>query len=571
MSLTSVSYTAETKLDGLAVSLRYEGGVLLRAATRGDGSKGEDVTQNILTISALPHRLSGDNIPSVLEVRGEVFMTREQFKALNQQQLKGGHKIFSNPRNAAAGSIRQLDYRVTAKRPLSVFVYGVGEIVGAVAPLSQTAVLDQLYLWGLPVSPERSKTMNIQGCLDFFKSLERRRQSLGYDIDGVVYKVDNNEHQKILGEVSRAPRWALAHKFPAEEAATVVEDIDVQIGRTGAITPVARLRPVKVGGVTVTNATLHNQDEIDRKDIRVGDAVIVRRAGDVIPEVVRVILEHRPHSAVPYVFPTHCPVCGSPTKRQEGESVIRCTGGRFCPARICQSIKHFASRRALDIEGLGDKLIEQLVLKKYVHNPSDLFGLTKDKLLSLERMGEKSASNILSSIDKSRQTTLARFLYALGVPDVGETTAATLANQFGTLDSLRASNTESLKKLDDIGPVVAAAIYTFFDDEENASELDRLANFVRYQLPHDGIARGERNLEGQIFVLTGTLEALTRQEAKARLEALGGKVTNSISRNTTYVVVGANAGGKLQKAESLGIEILDEQSLNQLLVGDFSD
>jgi DNA ligase (NAD+) len=564
LDVERVAYSAETKLDGLAASIRYVDGVLVSGATRGDGVRGEDVTQNVRTIKAVPLSLRGEDFPRVLEVRGEVFMTEEGFRRLNEAQLGRGEKPFANPRNAAAGGLRQLDPRVTAERPLTMYCYGVGEVRGGELPGTHAEVLASLKRWGLRISPEAAVVEGVEGCRRYYDDMLARRGSLGYAIDGVVFKVNDIALQEILGTVSRAPRWAVAYKFPAEEELTKVRAIDVQVGRTGTLTPVARLEAVHVGGVTVTNATLHNQDEIDRKDVRVGDTVVVRRAGDVIPEVARVIKERRPRRTRRFHLPDRCPVCGSEVVRIEGEAAARCSGGLYCAAQRKQAVRHFASRRAMDIEGLGDKLVEQLVDAGMVHSILDVYSLSEEKLEALDRMGKKSAANLVAAIAKSRDTTFARFLFALGIRDVGEATAATLAAHFGDLQSLRAADEERLQEVPDVGPVVATQIRSFFAEKHNQKILDGLVKLVRWpapKVPGDGDAR----LAGKRFVITGTLESMPRSEAKQRLEALGAKVSGSVSRNTDYVVAGANPGSKRAKAEALGVDILDESDFLELI------
>ena len=561
----AIEYTAEPKVDGLAVSLLYEDGVLTRAATRGDGVTGEDVTHNVRTIPSVPLRLIGKGYPGVLEVRGEVFMPKARFEELNENQREKGEKVFVNPRNAAAGSLRQLDPRVTAARPLEMFCYALGRVQDEGFPDTQYDILMRLRRLGMRVCAETRKVDGLPGCLKYYHTLLEKRQSLPYEIDGVVYKVNKISQQDALGFISRAPRWAVAHKFPAQEELTVVEAIDVQVGRTGAVTPVARLKPVYVGGVTVTNATLHNRDEIERLDIRVGDSVVVRRAGDVIPEVVSVVKDRRPHRAKKYRFPTRCPVCGSEIV-YEGDGVIaRCSGGLFCSAQRKQSIQHFVSRRAMDIDGLGEKLVEQLVDRGLVNDVSDIYTLSKAQLADLERMAEKSAQNLLDAIDKSRRTTLPRFLFALGIPQVGESTALALANHFGELGTIRAASKEDLEQVPDIGPVVAENIYTFFRQTHNKDVLKKL---LRHELHWPAIKPrkvGPAPLAGKTFVLTGTLSAMTRDEAKARLQGLGAKVSGSVSKKTDFVVAGEDPGSKAAKAEALGVETLDEAGFMKML------
>jgi DNA ligase (NAD+) len=569
LGLDSVTYVIEPKLDGLAVSLRYEDGVLVRGATRGDGTRGEDVTANVRTIRAIPLRLAGDAVPRILEVRGEVYMTHRGFERLNARQRAAGAKTFANPRNAAAGGLRQLDPRVTAARPLTLCCYGVGAVEGDTLPGSHHEVLRRLARFGLPVSAEATRLDGVERCLERYRDLLLRRESLGYDMDGVVIKVDELDARERLGAVSRAPRWAVAYKFPAQEALTRLESIEIQVGRTGALTPVARLAPVRVGGVTVTNATLHNQDEIERKDVRIGDTVLVRRAGDVIPEVIRALADRRPPEARRFVWPQVCPECGSQAVRAEGQAAVRCTGGLVCPAQRRHAIRHFASRRALDIEGLGDKLIEQLVERDLVENVADLYVLDAATLAALERMGEKSAANLIAAIERSRETTLARFLHGIGIPDVGETTALTLARHFGSLERLAAADEATLQSVPDVGPIVAHEIRTFLDQPHNREVIDRLCQVLHWPASEPVSERRDQEgpLAGKTFVLTGTLSSMERNEAKARLQALGAKVTGSVSNRTDYVVAGESPGSKLNTAESLGIEVLDEAGLLRLLGG----
>ncbi|MCG6965294.1 MAG: NAD-dependent DNA ligase LigA [Chromatiaceae bacterium] len=562
-----VSYAAEPKLDGLAISLRYEQGLLVQAATRGDGSRGENVTQNARTIGSVPLRLVGSAWPPVLEVRGEVFMPKKGFERLNERQRARGDKTFANPRNAAAGSLRQLDPRITAERPLAMFCYGLGEVQGHPMSGSHSGNMALLKGWGLPVSPELKRVTGLAACAAYFEEIGARRATLAYDIDGVVFKVDSTADQQALGFVSRAPRWAIAQKFPAQEALTLVEAIEFQVGRTGAVTPVARLKPVFVGGVTVSNATLHNMDEVQRKDVRVGDTVYVRRAGDVIPEVVRVLAERRPKGARPAKMPAHCPVCGSDIERIEGEAVARCSGGLYCAAQRREAVKHFASRRAMDIEGLGDKLIEQLIDQDLIKDPADLFDLSVETLAGLERMGEKSARNLVGALDQARQTTLARFLYALGIREVGEATAQALARQFGSLDAIRAAGEDALQQTPDVGPVVARHVHVFFRQRHNQDVVAKLrAAGVQWPEGEPAPAPEALPFAGKTFVLTGTLSQ-PRDVVKERLQALGAKVAGSVSKKTDYLVAGEEAGSKLGKAQELGVEVLDEQSLEQLIGG----
>ena len=564
-----VEYACELKFDGLAVNLRYELGVLVQAATRGDGETGEDVTQNVRTIRCIPLRLNADSPPPVLEVRGEVYMSRPDFERYNAQQRDSGGTPLVNPRNGAAGSIRQLDPAIAARRPLSFYAYGIGEAAGWKMPATHSQVLDALHELGMPVSGERAVAQGPQGLVQFHDDIGRRRDSLPFDIDGVVYKVNSLELQSKLGFVSREPRWAVAHKFPPEEELTVVEAIEVQVGRTGALTPVARLKPVFVGGVTVSNATLHNQDEIDRLDVREGDSVIVRRAGDVIPEVVGVVKDRRPQPEparfqILQRFPV-CPVCGSHVMRQPGEAAIRCTGGLYCPAQRKQALLHFASRRAIDIEGLGEKLVDQLVDQGLVRTPADLYKLGVAKLANLERMAQKSAANLLAAIEKSRHTTLARFIFALGIRNVGETTAKDLARYFGGLDGLMQADEEALMQVPDVGPVVAQGIVQFFAEPHNREVVEQLRAGGLSWPEHAPQGKQPGALAGKTFVLTGTLPGMTRDEAKDRIEAAGGKVAGSVSKKTDYVVAGAEAGSKLLKAQQLGVAILDEEALLGLL------
>ncbi|MEK7232149.1 MAG: NAD-dependent DNA ligase LigA [Pseudomonadota bacterium] len=559
-----VEYAAEPKFDGLAVSLAYERGVLTTGATRGDGYTGEDVTANLRTIRAIPLRLRGPHPPAWLEVRGEVLMLKADFERLNRAQCAQGEKAFVNPRNAAAGSLRQLDPRITAARPLAFFAYGTGRTdFGKLRRHSQ--ILDWLVELGFPVTAERAVVTGIAGLLDYYRAIGERRGQLPFDIDGVVYKVNDLAAQNMLGFVSRAPRFAVAHKFPAEEAATVVEGIDVQVGRTGALTPVARLRPVFVGGVTVTNATLHNEDEVQRKDIRVGDTVMVRRAGDVIPEVVRVIESRRPPHTRRFVLPAHCPECGSAVHRLTDEAIARCTAGLFCPAQRKQALLHFAGRRAMDIEGLGEKLVEQLVDKGIVRTPADLYELDMAGLAALERMAEKSAGNLLAAIGKSKQTTLARFIFALGIRNVGESTARDLARRFGNIDRLAAAGAETLQQVPDVGPVVAQSIASFFAEPHNRGVIGQLlAAGVSFAETAPQRLDTASPVYGKTFVLTGTLPHLKRDEAQQRIRDRGGKVSASVSKQTDYVIAGAEPGSKYDKAVELGITILDEADFLKL-------
>lgn len=563
--VASVEYAAEPKLDGLAVSFRYEAGRLVQAATRGDGTRGEDVTHNVRTIKAVPVSLRGSP-PELLEVRGEVFMTIAGFKAMNERALAAGEKVFVNPRNAAAGSLRQLDPRLTGSRPLDVFFYSVGETRGWKLPAKHSESLEHLREWGLKISPLVRVVEGAEGCLAYYRDVGEQRAKLKYEIDGVVYKVNRLALQRELGFVARAPRWAIAHKFPAHEENTIIRGVEFQVGRTGALTPVARLEPVFVGGVTVSNATLHNMDEVRRKDVRIGDTVVIRRAGDVIPEIVKVIVERRPASARMVELPAKCPVCGSDVEQVEGEAVARCSGGLFCAAQRKEALRHFASRRALDIEGLGSKIIDQLVDSGQVHTPADLYRLTLDQLANLERMAEKSAANLLAALEGSKTTTLARFLYALGIRDVGEATAAALAAHFGTIEALQDATEETIQEVPDVGPVVAAHVWHFFQQAQNRAVIDELRKRgVNWPAQARRATATEGVLSGKTFVLTGTLDSMSRDQASDRITALGGKVSGSVSKKTTYVVAGAEAGSKLQKAQELGVEVLDEQGLLKLL------
>ncbi len=640
LGLEQVEYVGEPKLDGLAISLLYEDGRLERAATRGDGYRGEDVTSNVRTIGAVPLRLKGSGWPTLLEVRGEVYFPKKEFEAFNERMREEGGKVFANPRNAAAGSLRQLDPRITAQRPLTMFCYGIGQVEGGQLPDTHSATMARLGEWGLRVQPELAVLDGLQACVDYHRRLGERRDDLDYDIDGVVFKVNGYGQQQELGFVSRAPRWAVAYKYPAQEALTTVQAVEFQVGRTGAVTPVARLEPVSVGGVTVSNATLHNMDEMHRKDVRPGDTVFVRRAGDVIPEVVRILPERRPEGAEPVGLPRQCPVCGSEVIKPEGEAVARCSGGLYCAAQRKEAIKHFASRRAMDIEGLGDKLVEQLVEEELIHDPSDLYRLELAQLAGLERMAEKSAQNLLDALQRSKSTSLARFLFALGIREVGEATAQALAEHFGELDALMntpeadfivtrgiegigpgtAENIviaaareggesaesaleqwlegrkiaglkqeaaqrlaerfptlgdlrqaeeadlrfEKTSRVEGVGPVVAAHIAAFFHQAHNRQVIAKLrAAGIDWEAPAPQ-ATAEQSLAGKTIVLTGTLSR-PRNEVKEQLQALGAKVTGSVSKKTDYLIAGADAGSKLAKAEQLGVEVLDEAGLARLL------
>ncbi|MCU7934475.1 MAG: NAD-dependent DNA ligase LigA [Candidatus Thiodiazotropha sp. (ex Dulcina madagascariensis)] len=558
-----IVYLAEPKLDGLAINLRYVEGRLVLGATRGDGSRGEDVTGNIRTIKAVPLKLQGDDWPDILEVRGEVFMPKDGFEALNQRAREAGEKGFVNPRNAAAGSLRQLDPRLTAQRPLTFYAYGFGEVDPAPIADSQSDSIRRLRRWGVPISPLHEVVEGTQDCLAYFQRILQLRDSLPYDIDGVVFKVDELRLQAQLGSVSRAPRWAIAYKFPAQEEMTQVEAIGFQVGRTGAITPVARLHPVFVGGVTVSNATLHNMDEVMRKDVRPGDTVVVRRAGDVIPEVVSVVPAKRPHGVPPVILPTRCPVCGSEITKPEGEAVARCSGGLYCPAQRKEALRHFASRKAMDIEGLGEKLVEQLVDDGLVDNPADLYRLTLEQLSGLQRMAEKSARNLLDALDKSKLTTLAHFLFALGIREVGEATANSLANQFLTLDAIQQADEELLQQTPDVGPVVAAHIVAFFRQTHNREVIEQLLE-AGIHWPEIERRSVDHPLSGKTLVITGALSR-PRDEIKRELLALGAKVTGSVSKKTDYLLAGEAAGSKLAKAEKLGVAVLDEAALQTML------
>lgn len=560
-------YCCELKLDGLAVSILYENGVLVQAATRGDGTTGEDITANVRTIRAIPLRLRGDNIPQRLEVRGEVFLPQAGFEKINEEARRTGGKVFANPRNAAAGSLRQLDPRITAKRPLTFFCYGVGALTGGELPESHSGRLQQFKAWGLPVSDRVTLCHTPEEVLTYYRKVEEDRPNLGFDIDGVVIKVDSLALQEQLGFVARAPRWAVAFKFPAQEQMTFVRDVEFQVGRTGAITPVARLEPVHVAGVLVSNATLHNADEIERLGLRIGDKVVIRRAGDVIPQVVNVVLSDRPEETRDIVFPTHCPVCNSDVERVEGEAVTRCTGGLICGAQRKEALKHFVSRRALDVEGMGDKIIDQLVEKEYVHTPADLFRLTAGKLTGLDRMGPKSAQNVVNALEKSKATTFARFLYALGIREVGEATAAGLAAYFATIEALEQATIEELQKVPDVGIVVATHVFHFFAEENNRDVIAQLrAEGVNWPAPVVVNAEEiDSPFAGKTVVLTGSLSQLSRDDAKARLMALGAKVAGSVSKKTDLVIAGEAAGSKLAKAQELGIAVIDEAEMLRLL------
>lgn len=563
-----ITFCCELKLDGLAVSLLYEDGLLTRASTRGDGTTGENITSNVRTIRAIPLRLHGDNIPARVEVRGEVFLPQSGFEKINDEARRTGGKVFANPRNAAAGSLRQLDPRITAKRPLTFFCYGVGLLEGGELPASHIERLQRFKSWGLPVSERVRLCTGADEVLAFYHQVEQDRPSLGFDIDGVVIKVDSLALQEELGFVARAPRWAVAFKFPAQEQITTVRDVEFQVGRTGAITPVARLEPVQVAGVLVSNATLHNADEIERLGLRIGDRVVIRRAGDVIPQVVNVVLSERPEETRDIVFPEHCPVCGSDVERVEGEAVTRCTGGLICGAQRKEALWHFVSRRAMDVDGMGVKIIDQLVDKEYVKTPADLFGLSAGMLTGLDRMGPKSAQNLVNALEKSKETTFARFLYALGIREVGEATAAGLAAHFGTLEALMAASIDSLQQVPDVGIVVATHVFNFFEEESNREVIRELTEKVGIHWPAPVVVKAEEidsPFAGKTVVLTGSLSQLSRDDAKARLVALGAKVSGSVSKKTDLVIAGEAAGSKLAKAQELGIDVIDEAEMLRLL------
>ncbi|HJR15058.1 MAG TPA: NAD-dependent DNA ligase LigA [Rhodanobacteraceae bacterium] len=575
-------FSAEPKLDGLAISLRYEEGAFVQGATRGDGAVGEDVTANLRTVKAIPLKLRGSGYPGVLEVRGEVYMPKAAFDAFNERARKRGERTLANPRNGAAGSLRQLDPAVTASRPLAFYAYAVGEVRDGKLPDSHSATLDSLREWGLPVSPQVERAEGLEGLLDYYRRMGAQRDALPYDIDGVVYKLDRYDQQNEMGFVSRAPRWALAHKYPAQEKSTIIEAIEINIGRTGAATPFAVMQPVQVGGVTVTKATLHNMDQVARLDVRAGDTVIVRRAGDVIPEVVRVNLELRPPGTKPWHMPKHCPVCGSAIVREQGEVVARCTGGLVCAAQRKEAIVHFASRRAMDIDGLGERYIEDLIAFGYLHSIADLYALTLDDFVAMKRRGEERngvipetvksgkiatrwAENLIEAIEASKATTLERFLYALGIPEVGEATAKTLARHFGVLDGLMHASEAELTEVSDVGPIMASHIAAFFAEPRNRGAIAALKTAGVHWKESAPQRKAEGPLAGRTVVLTGSLSSLTRDDAKDKLEALGAKVAASVSKKTSFVVAGEAAGSKLDKAGSLGIEIWDEARLLKFL------
>jgi DNA ligase (NAD+) len=555
-----IEYACEPKIDGVAVSLLYENGRLIRGATRGDGTTGEDITQNVRTIDSVPLRLMGTGFPNRLEVRGEVYISRSAFARMNEVAETQGKKMFANPRNATAGSLRQLDSRLTAQRKLSMFCYSVGLVEGGELPGSHLEILSALENWGLRINPLSQVVAGISQCLEVFDKIRDQREALNYEIDGVVFKVDDMALQGELGLLTRTPRWAIAHKFPAEEGVTVLNEVEFQVGRTGAITPVARLEPVKVGGVTISNATLHNMDEIDRLGLVIGDTVIIQRAGDVIPKIVSVVLKKRPKKTETILLPSSCPACGSEVLTSEGEVIARCTGGLICSAQRKESIRHFASRLALDIEGVGDKLVEQLVDEGLIQNPADLFSLTEDQLVELERMAPKSANNVLMSLKKSKETTFPRFIYSLGIHEVGEATARSLAMHFGDITPLRQASEEELQTIADVGPIVAGKIRHFFMQESNAGVVDLLIDAGVHWAEIETTAEVDI-LAGETWVLTGTLTSLNRNDAKAGLQQLGAKVAGSVSKNTSCVVAGDAAGSKLTKAQELGVKVMDENDL----------
>ncbi len=559
-----MTYACEPKLDGVAVSVLYKNGVLERAATRGDGSVGEDITANVRTIKSIPLRLQGDKLPNILEVRGEIYMPKDGFNRLNQKAKQAGEKPFVNPRNAAAGSLRQLDSKITATRPLEMCAYSVGQFEGGDKPNSHFQMLQMLGKFGFKINQHIKQVEGINACEDYYQYLASIRDQLDYDIDGIVYKVNEFNLQERLGFVAKAPRWAIARKFPAQEEMTRLLDVEFQVGRTGAVTPVARLEPVFVGGVTVGNATLHNADEINRLGVCIGDTVIVRRAGDVIPQIVKAVVEKRPQGAQPIVFPERCPVCQSAVKRAEGEAVARCTGGLFCGAQTKEAIKHYASRKAMDIDGLGDKLVDALVDNDLIYSVADLYDLKLESLVNLERMAQKSAENLLKSIEISKQTTLPKFLYSLGIREVGEATAQTLANNFGTLDAVIAASMDQLLEIDDIGPIVARHIVDFFNNPDNLPIVEAIIA-AGVQWKDIDQSADSLPLKGQTWVLTGTLETMSRAEAKDKLQQFGAKVAGSVSAKTYAVVAGPGAGSKLKKAQALDIQVLTEQSLIEFL------
>ena len=562
---SDIEYACELKLDGIAVSLLYRDGILVRGATRGDGTNGEDITQNVRTINSVPLRLWGSGFPAVLEVRGEIYLPKSGFNALNDKARAAGEKLFVNPRNAAAGALRQLDSRITASRPLEMCAYSVGWVEGGELPGTHSEVLAALKAWGFLTNRETRVAKSIQEAMQFYRQIGEKRDSLSCDIDGIVFKVNSRQLQERLGFISRAPRWAIAYKFPAQEESTTLLDVEFQVGRTGAVTPVARLQPVFVGGVTVSNATLHNRDEIQRLNLKIGDTVIVRRAGDVIPQIVQVIESRRPQNAREIIFPEHCPVCHSPVEAVADEAVARCSGGLVCAAQRKEAIKHFAARKAMNIEGLGDKLVDQLVDLGLVNTLADLYHLTREQLSALERMGDKSADNLLQAFNDTKKTTLAKFIFSLGIREVGEATARNLANHFGSFDALAAASENSLQQVADVGPVVAHFVAEFFAQESNRVAVQKLRDAGIHWDNIEVAAPEELPLNGLTYVLTGTLESMSRDDAKAHLLALGAKVAGSVSAKTDYVVAGPGAGSKLAKAEQLGLKVMDESGLLDLL------
>ena len=563
-----IEYACEPKLDGIAVSLLYENGVLIRGATRGDGATGEDITQNIRTIDSIPLKLLGAGWPERLEVRGEIYIPKTGFEALNKRARAKEEKTFVNPRNAAAGSLRQLDSRITAKRPLTMYCYSAGIVEGGTLPARHSDILEQFKEWGLRINPETQVVTGVTACEHYYEQMAEKRESLPYEIDGIVYKVNELAQQRTLGFVARAPRWAIARKFPAQEEITLLRDVEFQVGRTGAITPVARLEPVFVGGVTVSNATLHNMDEITRLDVCIGDTVVIKRAGDVIPKIDRVIPERRPDNTRRIKLPDRCPICDSEIEQDEGEAAARCSGGLYCSAQRKEAIKHFSARKAFDIEGLGDKLVEQLVERQMIAHVADLFSLTHNQLRSLERMGPKSADNLLNALQNSRITTLPRFIYSLGIREVGEATAQSLATHYHELDAIMGASSEDLQQVDDVGPIVASHIEKFFRQEHNLEVIDALLKAgVEWQSEAPKMIAGNQPLEGEIWVLTGSLQGVTRDEGKAILQRLGAKVTGSVSAKTSAVLAGEKAGSKRAKAEKLGVRVVTEDEFNELREG----
>lgn len=560
-----ITFACEPKFDGIAISLLYRNGILERGATRGDGSTGENITQNVKTIGSIPMKLRGSGYPNVLEVRGEIYMPHDGFNKLNKVAAEKGEKGFVNPRNAAAGSLRQLDSKMTAARPLVMCAYSVGWYEGGDLPDTHLDILAKLGEWGFFVSEHRRAAKGVEECIQYQQELGELRPNLPFDIDGIVFKVNNLSQQDALGFVSRAPRWAIAYKFPAQEEMTVLNAVEFQVGRTGAITPVAKLEPVFVGGVTVSNATLHNKDEIERLGARIGDTVIIRRAGDVIPKVVSVVETKRPKNAVEIMFPEKCPVCDSPVEAKEGEAVYRCSGGLICGAQQKEAIKHFASRNAMDIDGLGDKIVEQLVDAELIHSVADLYALEKEQLSALERLGDKSAENLIAALEKSKNSTLPRFLFALGIREVGQATGKNLARHFGTLSAIREASMEQLLEVEDVGPIVAHFIKEFFEQDQNNQVIDALIDHGVHWPEQAPSEEQGQPFEGLTFVLTGTLESMTREEGKEKLEALGAKVAGSVSSKTYCVIAGPGAGSKLKKAESLGVKVCDENAFLELL------